>query len=344
MRSSLRAHAGAFKAAAILATSCVLVTTISPPVAADEVNDSVVAGNLNAAQLSTYQGSLSSAMPYAQSFLATRSGRVTSVQVTLFLFTPGDPPVEPVSIELTNVDSTGTPAGATLATATIPASEITAKQPAPGVPPAPASLVTGIFASPAQIEAGQRYALVLKTNSGLNYAVSFADGASYPDGNQMLGSPYAPNGWFQYDSFDLIFAVHVASDPVAFAKFLPSAQIKYMTRDSARLNLDIDFKLGNTSDGFDLARDGLQMTLGSYSLTVDAGSGQAHRNGDYSFKGVIDGNPVTLRVSQLRNPSSYSLRLETFNKTLRMLRNPLTVALTIGDDGGSATIRAKIQR
>src|SRR5215208_5493991 len=103
------------------------------------------------------------------------------------------------------------PVGERLASTTIPASAVSAVGPIPG------SLVTGVFSDPATVEAGQPYALVLKTTSSANYGVAISTtevGSPYEGGMMRyqfdpFGEFGAPSEWFSGESIDMIFAIYV---------------------------------------------------------------------------------------------------------------------------------------
>jgi hypothetical protein len=298
------------------------------------------ANNLAAAQLTSYQGFLSSNAPYAQTFTATRSGKLTSAQVTLFLFTPGAPPTDPISLEVTDLDVAGNPVEPALATTNIPASDVTAVQPTPGVPPNPASLVTGTFSAPANVVAGHQYALVLRTTSTLAYAVSFADGASYPDGIQLLGSQFATGGWFQYSVFDMIFATYITPDVTSFKTFSPIVSIDRDGRKIARLRAGAAFSLGAGSDGLNPVKEAVTFSLNGYSLTVPAGAVRDLGRGSYAYVGTINGAQIALGLTA-EGPGKYLIGIQVLDNGLRTLANPLDVTLTIGNDSGATQIRGK---
>ncbi len=90
----------------------------------------------------------------AQTFQAINSGELTSVQVSLVYFEDAD-----IKVEITTTDQiSGYPTNNALATAMIPAGTVTT----PGVAVAE-ELVTVNFSDPAEVVAGQWYAIVLST-------------------------------------------------------------------------------------------------------------------------------------------------------------------------------------
>jgi hypothetical protein len=111
-------------------------------------------------------------------------------------------------MQITEVAPSGTFAGNTptrvLASTTISASEITDHLET-GVFP----LVTGVFSSPAQVVAGQQYALVLTSDSpscDYQFAISHD---SYLGINAWVLTGWPSTGWAGYGTADLIFATYV---------------------------------------------------------------------------------------------------------------------------------------
>ncbi len=146
----------------------------------------------------------------AQQIIAKSTGTLTSAQVRLsgrnrdLGSLTGS-----FTMQITEVAPSGTFAGNTptrvLASTTISASEIT-DQLEPGVL---FPLVTGVFSSPAQVVAGQQYALVLTSDSpscDYQFAISL-DSYLGLDAWALTGWP--STGWAGYGVLDLIFATYV---------------------------------------------------------------------------------------------------------------------------------------
>ena len=137
---------------------------------------------------------------FAQTFTAGITGGLTTAQVEVTKFgTPGD-----YRLDVNDVDAAGAPSNTTLASATVPDAE---------VPPG-ASIITGSFANPALVSAGQQYALIVTrpTSSGLQVGTRTGNACA---GQLFFSStqtgnfnPLGPN------VNDLIFATYVLeNDP-----------------------------------------------------------------------------------------------------------------------------------
>jgi hypothetical protein len=103
--------------------------------------------------------------------------------------------------------------------------------------------------------------------------------------------------------------------------------------------------LGVTSDGIDPLAELVALQVGTYSVTIPAGSFQQLKSGAkkyaYVFSGVIDG--VTLSV-QIVPPSvtgdGWSFKASGIPIDLTGLSNPVTVVITIGNDSGTTAVNA----
>jgi Bacterial Ig-like domain len=149
----------------------------------------------------------------AQQFTAESTGTLTSARVRLSTNRDLGSLTGSFTMEITEVEPSGTPAGDTptrvLASTTIPASEITDH------------LVTGHFTDPAQVVAGQKYALLLRSDSpsfDYQFVYSFD---SYSGGWVVTGQP-TPN-WLGYGVADLIFATYVTPPAPTITNTSPEA-------------------------------------------------------------------------------------------------------------------------
>jgi hypothetical protein len=137
----------------------------------------------------------------AQTFTALKSGKVTSAQVYLYRETPF---TTDVTVQIASVDALGVPTENVLATTTIPFCAIPVGQ--PGEP------VIASFDSPAAVEAGQQYALVLSTPGGSEglYGWRFKNADPLPNG-QPWADQQDGHVWETYDDGgrDLVFAIYL---------------------------------------------------------------------------------------------------------------------------------------
>ena len=108
------------------------------------------------------------------------------------------------------------------------------------------------------------------------------------------------------------------------------------------------FTLGAGSNGVDIPTEivSLQLTggTGAFSTTIPAGSFKQDKNkkGRFKFEGTINGVKVEASIRPLGG-SAFEFKAEGKRAELTGLANPVTVKLTIGDDGGSAIVTAKFE-
>lgn len=106
------------------------------------------------------------------------------------------------------------------------------------------------------------------------------------------------------------------------------------------------FTLGAVSNGLDVPKEPviLQVTGGSaaYSVTMPAGSFKMSKSGEFNFLGTINGVKIIASIRSAR-AGAFEFEVETERANVKGIANPVTVSLSIGDDGGSRTVRAKIE-
>jgi hypothetical protein len=106
------------------------------------------------------------------------------------------------------------------------------------------------------------------------------------------------------------------------------------------------FALGAASNGIDPAKENttLQVTGGSgtYSVTMPSGSFKPASSGESKFQGTIGGVKLLAWIRRLRS-GTFEFEVITEGAKLYGMANPITVRLTVGDDVGSRTVRAKIE-
>ncbi|HYU60087.1 MAG TPA: hypothetical protein VEK39_04955 [Solirubrobacterales bacterium] len=135
---------------------------------------------------------------FAQTFTAQAGGALTMAQADVFKQgTPAD-----WIMHINEVDGTATPTNTVLASATIPDSTV----------PAGASTLTGNFATPATVIAGQQYALVVTRPGAGNVTMGIRSGDDCPgqlfESTSQTGTFFLATAPFQ-PSFDMVFTVFV---------------------------------------------------------------------------------------------------------------------------------------
>jgi 6-phosphogluconolactonase len=123
------------------------------------------------------------------------------------------------------------------------------------------------------------------------------------------------------------------------------------------------FRLGQTSDGIDPVNEAVQLQVGTFSTTIPAGSFKKEGKREFEFEGWI--NDVELRITihhveerrgegrgheadhdkqKHEDTKDFLFTAQGRGHILAGVVNPVTVGLTIGDDEGSTTVKADIDR
>ena len=119
---------------------------------------------------------------------------------------------------------------------------------------------------------------------------------------------------------------------------------------SARVEIEHDdafevratFTLGAGSNGIAPLTEDVKLRVGTFSTVIPAGSLTQEGGGQFKFEGVIAG--VTLEVEiEDWGGGSFEFKAEGEGANLTGTMNPVTVALTIGDDVGTTTITAEFK-
>src|SRR5687768_3799203 len=133
----------------------------------------------------------------AQTFVAKRSGQLTSASVVLFFNEEG----ADFELEIREVDVGGTP------TSTVLASTLIADVPATG---AQTRSILGTFDSPTTVVAGEVYALVVTETTGLNHSFFISGSNTCLDGilfrDELVDGTFDP-----YSDKDLVYATFVTA-------------------------------------------------------------------------------------------------------------------------------------
>lgn len=116
--------------------------------------------------------------------------------------------------------------------------------------------------------------------------------------------------------------------------------------EDGEIEMLASFTLGRGSNGLNAAKEtvSLQVTGGSaaYSVIMPAGSFKISKSGEFNFLGTIKGVKIIASIRSSR-AGAFEFELVTERADVRGMANPVTVNLSIGDDGGSKSVRAKIE-
>jgi YVTN family beta-propeller protein len=138
--------------------------------------------------------------------------------------------------------------------------------------------------------------------------------------------------------------IPVGGSPQDITIFNPTAPFAAFTVEDLdikehKLNLDGDFTLGASSSGLDLAHQATTLTVGTFSITIPAGSfkqvgGQSH----FILHGTISGLKVDADLKAEHGSSTafdYKIQVKGVDVDVA---NPVTVTLKIGENTGTTTV------
>jgi DNA-binding beta-propeller fold protein YncE len=136
----------------------------------------------------------------------------------------------------------------------------------------------------------------------------------------------------------------VTGSPFAAGKFPNSVAVSPLVpfaSSSAELEIHNDivslsesFTLGANSNGIDPVTEKVTLQIGTFSVTIPAGSFKLNPDQIYSFQGVINGVSTQVRISK-SGERLFILDAVFTPLDLSGITNPETVVLTFGIDSGS---------
>jgi len=120
-----------------------------------------------------------------------------------------------------------------------------------------------------------------------------------------------------------------------FSEF--DATLKLVSGALGHFNVDATVAFGNPADSFNPAADAITLAIGSWSMTLPAGSVHSIGSGFWAFAGPAGGAVVTIDIQFLADGK---YRFSAIGGPIAFLPviSPTTVSLTIGVNSGSATV------
>jgi hypothetical protein len=121
--------------------------------------------------------------------------------------------------------------------------------------------------------------------------------------------------------------------------YKPAANASRGTRHNSTLNITGQFALGTDGTAFDPASDIFSLQLGTYSVSIPAGSFATTATGSFSHSRTISGHIVSVNLK----PSStgYAFSVEAKAVDVATIVNPATLQLVVGCNTGSAAVIVK---
>ena len=100
------------------------------------------------------------------------------------------------------------------------------------------------------------------------------------------------------------------------------------------------FTLGATSKGINPLTENVTLQIGTFSVTIPAGSFKQISHGRFAFEGVVNGVSLQVQIVPLGN-NIFTFKAEGTGANFTGLTNPVTVVLSIGINTGSTTVTAQ---
>jgi len=213
--------------------------------------------------------------------------------------------------------------------------------------PLPASpFAVGTFPVAISIDPSGKFAYVANSH-GNNISAYTIDGTT---GNltAIPGSPFAAG-------VSPISVAILSSSNTPFKNFEATAEIDEDRQTSFRVAGF--FTLADGSNGIDPLTEEVQLQVGSFTATIPAGSFKEIGKHTFKFDGSVDGADLKITINAIeRRPEGkhshkkrvdhdeYLFTAEGKGKILAGVKNPVTVALTVGDNGGSKSLKADIDK
>jgi hypothetical protein len=168
------------------------------------------------------------------------------------------------------------------------------------------------------------------------YSVAFVSG--------QFGTGVSPNGTQVISGMlDMAFGGSVTPPPpptqIPFALFNPSLVVAY-TPNGTLFNMNASLALGQNGKAFTPATDVVTLLISGSSVTIPAGS-YLPTTGGFSYSGTINGIVVNSTI-QLQAGGGYRVLISGSRSTLSNITNPVSLALSIGNNTGAGTVNATI--
>lgn len=130
--------------------------------------------------------------------------------------------------------------------------------------------------------------------------------------------------------------------PVPFAAFAAKVNITLdpLANDDA-FQVKATFTLGTGNNSIAPPTEDVHLQVGTFFSTIPAGSFKLDKKGRFKFDGVIDGVALEAKIQPLGGVN-YEFKAQGQFAHLTGTVNPVTVGLTIGNDGGSTSVTADI--
>ena len=170
-----------------------------------------------------------------------------------------------------------------------------------------------------------KFVYVVNDGGGLGGSVSGYSIGSNGALTPVPGSPFAAGG----GGVENIMPVSI-TPVVPFATSFAKLEIS-----AGGFDLNESFTLGANSNGINSITENVTLQIGTFSVTIPAGSFRQNPNGRFAFQGVINGANLQVQIVPLGN-NIFTFKAE--GRSVGLTSNPVTVVLTIGIDSGSTVV------
>jgi hypothetical protein len=152
-------------------------------------------------------------------------------------------------------------------------------------------------------------------------------------------TPITPSSPFATGNGPISIAVAIPTPVVPFASSF--AKLEITAGPPSSFDLNESFTLGKNSKGINPVTENVTLKIGTFSVTIPAGSFIKNPNGRFAFQGGNNGVSLQVQVVPLGN-NIFTFKAEGTGANLAGLTNPVTVILTIGNNSGATTTTAQI--
>ena len=132
-----------------------------------------------------------------------------------------------------------------------------------------------------------------------------------------------------------------SSSTTPFSTFLVKAEIDEDRKTTFRVGGYFELSKGN--DGIHPLSEPVTLSVGSYTVTIPAGSFRERGGWKFEYEGWINDVEVKMAIYHIEK-DQYLFGAEGKGRILSGIVNPVTVGLAIGDDEGSTTVKADIDK
>ena len=111
--------------------------------------------------------------------------------------------------------------------------------------------------------------------------------------------------------------------------------------DEDRFELQSGFTLSSAGPAIDPVAQPVMLRVGTFAVTIPAGSFKMDEDGSFSFEGLIDGVSLQARIKPT-GTLQYAFHAKARLANLAGTVNTVYVTLIIGGDSGATSVTAKI--